>query len=127
MRVVLDTNIFVSAFFWNGNERRVLKSCKKKKHQLITSPQILDELSRVLLSKFDVPKDMVMDFQEELLLMSELVVPAGGLKTILEDPSDNIVLETAELGKADKIITGDRHLLRLKRYKDIQIRQSANL
>ena len=127
MRLVLDTNILISALFWEGNERNLLRLCRKKKHQLIISPQILDELSRVLLDKFKLPTEKINDYREEILLMSELVLPMGEIDVIKEDPTDNIILETAQLGKASRIITGDRHLLKLKKFKGINITKSTSV
>ncbi|MEE9150742.1 MAG: putative toxin-antitoxin system toxin component, PIN family [Thermoplasmata archaeon] len=124
MRIVLDTNDLISAFFWDGNERKLLRMCRKKKHQLVTSPQILVELTRVLLDKFDLPEGKVNEYQEEILLMSELILLTGEIDIIEEDPTDNIILETAVLGKATKIITGDKHLLKFKKYKGIEIIKS---
>ncbi|MFQ5884505.1 MAG: putative toxin-antitoxin system toxin component, PIN family [Thermoplasmata archaeon] len=55
-RVVLDTNILVSALFWEGNEREILRKCRAGDLCSITSPQILEELEHVLLRKFEDPK-----------------------------------------------------------------------
>jgi putative PIN family toxin of toxin-antitoxin system len=121
---VLDTNILVSALFWDGNERKLLKSCRRREHQLIMSPQILDELTRVLEDKFELPIDKVNQYCEEILLMSELVLPHGGIDIIKEDPTDNLIIETALLGKAAKIVTGDKHLLKFENYKGIEITKS---
>ena len=127
MRLVLDTNILISAFFWDGNERKLLRSCRRKKHQLIVSPDILDELSRVLQRKFKLPFEKVNEYREEILLMAEIVIPTGQIEIIKEDVTDNIVLETATIGKAEKIITGDKHLLKLKEFKGIIITKSTAL
>ena len=54
MRLVLDTNVLVSAAFWKGPEWRLLQACLKGNHQLITSPFILEELRRVLTEKFGI-------------------------------------------------------------------------
>lgn len=126
MRIVLDTNVLVSALFWDGNERKLLKLCHKKDFQLILSFEILDELTRVLLDKFGLPKDKVDEYREEIVLMSELVLLKGDLKIIKEDPTDNVILETAILGRASTIFTGDKHLLKLKKYKNIKIMRSSN-
>ena len=48
LRIVLDTNILVSAFFWEGNESRLLRKCKERHYSLILSLEILDELEKVL-------------------------------------------------------------------------------
>jgi len=127
MRLVLDTNILVSALFWDGNERRVLRMCKDKKHQLILSPQILDELTEVLKVKFKVPDDKIKGYTETLILMAEMVYPVGEIHVIREDPDDDIILETAVVGQADMLITGDTHLLKIRNYKGIRIDKSRRL
>ena len=53
MRVVLDTNILISAFFWDGNEKEILMKCKNKEHRSILSPAIIEELNDVLSEKFE--------------------------------------------------------------------------
>jgi len=127
MRLVLDTNILISALFWDGNERKLLRLCRKGKHQLIISPQILDELSRVLLDKFNLPSEKLKEYREEILLMSELALPVGDVDIIKHDPTDNMILETAQIGKADRIITGDKHLLKLNKFEGIKITKSIDL
>lgn len=122
----MDTNVLVSALFWDGNERELLMQCRKKELHLILSFEILDELSRVLLDKFGLPEGKVNEYREEILLMSELVQLKGNLRIIEEDPTDNMILETAVLGGASMIYTGDNHLLKLQKYKNIEIRKSSN-
>ncbi|MCD6336009.1 MAG: putative toxin-antitoxin system toxin component, PIN family [Candidatus Latescibacteria bacterium] len=127
LRVVLDTNILVSAFFWEGNESEIVRRCKEGLLKSITSPEILDELGRVLIRKFDVPKDNVTEYTRGILLASEVVFPVGEVKVIKEDPTDNVILETAYLGKADLIISGDKHLLKLKQFENIEIKKARAL
>ena len=62
MIVTLDTNIFISALFWNGNERILLNKCKVKELELIISPDILEEIDVVLEYKFSYPDDKKADF-----------------------------------------------------------------
>ena len=54
MRIVLDTNVIISAFFWKGNERKLLDKCRAKEVELVISPNILEEIDVVLDSKFSV-------------------------------------------------------------------------
>jgi putative PIN family toxin of toxin-antitoxin system len=127
LRVVLDTNILVSAFFWEGNERKILLKCKKRKFNSITSLEILNELEKVLKIKFKVPVNKIRDYSKEILYFSEIVFPLGELEIIKEDPTDNIILETALIGKANILVTGNKHLLKLKKYKSIKILQSKDV
>jgi putative PIN family toxin of toxin-antitoxin system len=127
MRLVLDTNTLVSALFWDGNERQVLRKCKNKEHQLIVSPQILDELTEVLKVKFHVPDDRIKEYIEELILIAEIVHPVGEIHVVKEDPDDDIILETAVVGKVDMLVTGDKNLLKIKDYRGIVIDRSRKL
>ena len=127
LRVVLDTNIWVSAFFWEGIEREIVRRCEEGVLKSITSPDILDELRRVLAQKFEVPKDKISEYTRDILLASEVVFPVGEVKVIKEDPPDNVILKTAYLGKADRIISGDKHLLNLKQFENIAIKKAGVL
>ena len=124
MRVVLDTNVLVSAFFWEGNERNVVRRCRSGELCSVSSPEMMNELERVLTNKFGVPRIQVADYLKEIILFSEIVFPAMEIHVIDQDPSDDLVLETAVIGKADAIITGDTHLLRLKKYENVVIRKA---
>ncbi|MCK4613489.1 MAG: putative toxin-antitoxin system toxin component, PIN family [Thermoplasmata archaeon] len=125
--VVLNTNILISAFFWEGNERKVLQRCRTGEYQSITSPEILEELEEVLRKKFQVPDEKINAFIRNFLISSELVFLRGNVSEIKEDPSDNAILETALMGGADLIITGDNHLLRMKSFKGITIKRAGEV
>ena len=127
LRIVLDTNVFISAYFWEGNERNVLRKCRDGDFQLVVSPEILDELAKVLDLKFDVPKSNIDEYITELLLFSEIVFPEGKVDIVKEDPSDNTIIETALMGNAHSVITGDGHLLRLKQFKNIRITKAGDM
>jgi putative PIN family toxin of toxin-antitoxin system len=126
-RAVLDTNVLVSAFFWEGNERTLLRRCRNGEVRSITSPNILGELERVLMHKFEVPERIVKDYLKEIIMFSELVFPRGDLRVVEDDPADDLVLETAMLGKADVIVTGDRHLLRLGGHEGVGIKKAKDV
>jgi putative PIN family toxin of toxin-antitoxin system len=116
MNIVLDSNVIISAFFWRGNEREVLKKCKEKKIELTISPEILEEVDTVLETKFSVLDDKRADFLRNLIVISRLVFPSVEIDVIKNDPTDNRILECAVSGKADFIISGDKDLLNLGRY-----------
>lgn len=126
LRLVLDSNVLISAFYWEGNERSLLRECIIGKYQLVTSSFILEEVERVLKEKFDEDEHLVRSYIREVFKFSELVVTQGRLNVITEDPSDNNVLETAVVGKANYLITGDKHLLKIGEYNNIPILKSAD-
>lgn len=71
--------------------------------------------------KLNLPTAYIDSFEEELLRVAMFVVPKIRIDVIKEDPDDNRVLECAVEGKADFIVSGDQHLLRLREYAGINI------
>jgi putative PIN family toxin of toxin-antitoxin system len=121
VRIVLDSNILISALFWEGNERTLLERCRLGEHTSITSEPILTEIETVLRKKFQVPDDRIYAFIRSLIVMSDMVFISGSLSIIEDDPKDNMVLETAIMGKAEYIVSGDKHLLKVKQYSNVRI------
>jgi uncharacterized protein len=124
IKIVLDTNTHVSALGWKeGNPRKVLELCIRGKCKLIESMPLLKEFVSVIgRSKFKfITEEEKNQFLVFLLQISKLVEPKVKLDAIREDPTDNIVLECALEGKADYVISGDYHLLKLKNFRRIQI------
>lgn len=123
--IVLDTNVLVSALFWNGNERKLLLACLEGEHALVTSPPLLTEAARVLAGKFSYPEADTESFVGMVSRNADVVVPRKPLVVIAADPSDDRVLECAVEGRADIIATGDRHLLALGTFRSIPIYRPA--
>jgi putative PIN family toxin of toxin-antitoxin system len=121
VRVVVDTNILVSALINRGKPiRLVLKLLEE--HTVILSRQMLAELADVLTrDKFAVKTSQVDRFLALLVRKSKIVTTNSRFKIISEDPDDDIVLNTAYTGKAQYIVTGDKHLLALEEFKRIKI------
>ena len=120
-RVVIDTNVLVSALVASGKCRRLVLKLLEE-HTVILSRQMLAELADVLTrDKFNVKNSQVDRFLATLVRKSKIASVVPHFKVVLEDPDDNIVLNTAYTGKADYIITGDKHLLALKEFKNIEI------
>jgi len=122
LRVVFDTNIFVSAFVFPGSRadaavRRVLDG----EDELVISRAIIDELLTVLARKFARDADELGRVAVFLTDLGVVVRPRGRV-TILSDEADNRILECARSGHADLIVTGDRAMLALGRYQDIDIK-----
>ncbi|MGD2249056.1 MAG: putative toxin-antitoxin system toxin component, PIN family [Candidatus Methanofastidiosia archaeon] len=123
IRVVLDTNILVSGIFWRGNPYKILQTCFQNKLSLIISPAILEELQDVLRTekKFELTKNDISSYMRLLISHSTLIEPVQTIDAIKDDPDDNMILECAAEGKADYIISGDKHLLSLNEYSGIKI------
>jgi putative PIN family toxin of toxin-antitoxin system len=121
IRVVADTNIFISALMFGGLPGTFLDLAFVKSFQLVTSPVLLDELDEKLRGKFGVsPKDADL-IRLRLEAAALIVEPDFSLKVIEDDPDDDRVLECAVAAKADYIVSGDRHLLKLSSYRDIPV------
>jgi putative PIN family toxin of toxin-antitoxin system len=88
---------------------------------LISSPPLLAELAHVLTDKFDWSQARTQEAIEGILRSAEVVTPAEKVADIVDDPADNRVLEAAYAGDADVIVSGDRHLLALNRWRGIRI------
>ena len=89
--------------------------------QSIVSPNIIDELRRILKNKLGFEPDQIESFINILSGHSETVVPRHALRVIKNDPSDDRILECAVEGQANLIVSGDRHLLSLKTFRGISI------
>ncbi len=121
MRVVFDTNIFVSAFAIPGGlaEKAIMRIIEGR-DVLILSREIIDELLSTLARKFSKDTEELSRVAVYLDEIAILIKPSKSL-SILKDTPDNRILECAVEGMADAIVTGDKALLRLKNYEGIRI------
>ena len=121
VRVVLDTNIYLSAIIFGGKPREILNLARKKQFQLFTSPSILLEVTRKLEEKFNWQEEQVKIVIKALVGFANIVQPSQKLDVVKKDQTDNKILECAEKAKAEYVITGDRHLLNIKKWKSTEI------
>ena len=121
MRVVFDTNIYVSAFaIPGGNAEEAYSQAVRGSFELVTSHAILTETANVLRSKFDWSDERVGKLLRTLSQVATVVKTKPSLHVLTDEP-DNRILECALQADASMIITGDRHLLDLKHYQAISI------
>ncbi len=113
MRVVLDTNILVSALLWRGTPYRCLLAVQAGLADLVVSPPILEELRTVLVTKFRFAVADAEDAVDLFRASADMVEISGQLRVVADDPDDDKFVETAQAGRADLIVSGDRHLLAL--------------
>ena len=122
MKVVLDTNVLISAIMFGGKSRDILGMGISGKIKIALSQDILKELAEVLVDKkFRAPISFVQQTIHELSEIVELVIVINKINVIKNDPDDNRILECAVSAKADYIVSGDSHLLTLKHFKRIKI------
>jgi len=123
VRVVIDTNVLISAIFWTGKPKQILNKVRQEEITFLTSEFILEELKNVL-RKADKPFKLSEEDADRIVIaMRELavVVKIGSHVSVCQDENDNRVLECALDGNADCIITGDFHLLQLGSFQKINI------
>lgn len=121
IKVILDTNIYISAIIFGGNPKKILKLARAQKIKVFTSIQILLEISEKLHKKFKLSEKDVAKILRGISKITEVVHPKIKLNIVKEDPSDNKILECALEANADYIVTGDKHLLKLKRFEETKI------
>jgi putative PIN family toxin of toxin-antitoxin system len=122
LRVVLDTNVLVSAIISHGKPRRLFRKGIENQFLIITSDPMLKELARVLRRpKFKTSQSEIRRITRALLSSAEVVSVKTKLKIVREDPNDDMVVETAFDGQVDFIVTGDWHLLELQSFRGIKI------
>lgn len=116
MRVVFDTNVFVSGYLFTGAiPRRLVAWAFENEFEIFLSPELLEELKGVLDGKFS----LALHKRDRLLRMiqgyAKVVYPTQRLKLVAACENDNRILECALEARAEYLVTGDkRHLLPLK-------------
>ena len=143
LRVVLDTNVYASAFnFPHGKVTSIWEHTLKGTYTLLISPAIVAELANVLREKFKWPENDIKARAKRFARMAEIITPkivpnvienapadnrilacaiSGKANVIKDDPTDNHILACAREGHADLIVSGDKHLRRIKVYEGIPI------
>jgi putative PIN family toxin of toxin-antitoxin system len=121
VRVVIDTNVLVSALIHDGKPRKLILELLNR-HTVILSRQMLAELADVAgRDKFHVTGSQVERFLSIMVKIAKIVPDNAIFKEVASDPDDDVVLNAAYAGKADYIITGDKHLLTLSNFKKTKI------
>jgi len=132
LKLVLDTNTIVSAFFWEGNEAELFRKIEQGKAKLYLTSEILKEVEDVIkrpkfnevMKKANLIPDQTV--QKIVSLSHLLIAPKLNIK-VCSDEKDNKFLECAESAKVDYIISGDEDLLSLKKYSRIPIVRTSRI
>jgi putative PIN family toxin of toxin-antitoxin system len=126
MNAVLDTNVVVSATLIRGsNEHQSLRAWERGTFDLVVSPEILQELGRALfyekLRKYRWMSEPQVRELLELLAQASILVPGRARLRVSRDQDDDKFLVAAVEAGAQYVVTGDRDLLDLERYRDVRI------
>lgn len=126
MKVVIDTNVFVSATFWSGDSENIIIKAENKEFELVLSKEILEEFIRVL--EYEEIKDKIKDKNlemkytiQKIISFSKIVEPSKKLYVIKDDPDDDKFIEAAVERGCDFIVSQDKHLLDVGEYEGIRI------
>lgn len=122
MKVVIDTNVFISGVFFSGPPYQILKAWQNRDLQIIVSLEILDEYYRVgeeLSAQF--PEADLNPILELVTTKAELIEAERLDETVCDDPDDDKFFACAIAGGADLIISGDKHLLKMSGYQGIKV------
>lgn len=126
--IVLDTNILISAAFGIKNTipDKIHQALIKQEFILITSPEILQEIEEVLSRKkiiliTKMTKAEIKKFLQDLIDIAFIVPGNVVVQAVHKDPDDDKFIATAIEGKADYIVSGDKHVLNMKEYQNIKI------
>jgi len=122
VKVVLDTNVFVSGVFFSGPPYRILQAWRNGDLQIVLSLEILDEYYRIgeeLSAQF--PKVDLNPILELITTKAELVEAERLDEDVCDDPDDDKFFACAITGGADLIISGDKHLLKMSGYQGIEV------
>ncbi|MFC1814146.1 putative toxin-antitoxin system toxin component, PIN family [Thermodesulfobacteriota bacterium] len=122
MKIVLDTNVFISGVFFSGPPYKILKAWRNHKFQIIISMEILDEYYRVgeeLSAQFsDVDLDPILEL---FTTKAELIQAALLNEPVCDDPNDDKFFACAIAAGANLIVSGDKHLLRMSGYQGVEV------
>lgn len=122
MRIVLDTNVFISGIFFTGPPHRILKAWRDGRVQLVLSPDIFDEYQRVtevLREKF--PAVDLSEILELVLVEAEMCQVEPLSEGVCADPDDDKFIACALSSGSKLIVSGDKHLLDVDGYRGIEI------
>ncbi|OGQ18604.1 MAG: putative toxin-antitoxin system toxin component, PIN family [Deltaproteobacteria bacterium RIFCSPHIGHO2_02_FULL_40_11] len=122
LKVCIDTNVWISGLLYSGVPAEVVDLALKKKFELILSKFILDELEKKLIHKFELNPKLASQLIFRIAEVAALYEPKGLFHVVSNMHADNLILETAWIGKAQYLVTGDRkHLLPLEFFKNVEI------
>ncbi|MBI2032189.1 MAG: putative toxin-antitoxin system toxin component, PIN family [Candidatus Levybacteria bacterium] len=119
-KALLDTNILISAHIFGGKPEETYNLILEKRIIPVISPTLIGELTETLIKKFNFELKRIKQF-ERIIRKHFIIVYPNQTLNILNDKDDNRVLEAAIEGRCNYIVTGDKELLELKKYKNIKI------
>jgi putative PIN family toxin of toxin-antitoxin system len=126
LKVCIDTNIWISGIMFSGKPAEVVTAALNRKFEVVLSTVIVDEIEKNLIGKFKFSRKNTHKLINRILQVADLYEPGGTVRTVADNHPDNLILETAALGRSKFLVTGDKeHLLPLKIFKHVKIVDAA--
>ena len=125
-KIVIDTNIYISAIFWGGKPRSVVDLGRNGQVSIFTSLQIEEEIEKKLKAKFGLSDEEIAQILFDFSTFTLPIKVSQKIRVIDDDPDDDKFIECAVTSLAGFIVSGDKHLLNLKEYKGIKIMKAAD-
>ena len=130
-RFVLDTNVVVAGLLWDGPPRRILGEAIDERIELFSSVPLVEELTHTLLyeklaGRIERHQTSATKLTMQYVALVTVVSPNHTPRVVADDPDDDHVLACALAARADLIVSGDRHLLKLHSFQDIPIVKPAD-
>lgn len=125
-KIVLDTNVWISALLWGGKPAEIIKSAEEKRVSILMSEEIVAEITQVLTypklkNVYKAEGLQREDLIEAVLKIAKFVKVTKKLHVVEEHSADDKFIECAQAANADYIVSGDKHLLKVACYKKTQI------
>ena len=126
LKIVLDTNVWISGLIWGGRPAEIITAAEDNRLSILISEEIIAEISRVL--NYPKLKDAYQptglkreDLIETIIKIGKIVKVTKKLNVVHEHPADNKFIECAWASKANYLVSGDKHVLRINAYKKTKI------
>ena len=122
MNVVFDTNIILSSTLWDKSvAQKLLFKLILKEIPIYSSAEIISEYQKILKRDFDYSDEEISDIMEKVFAFITMIKPKKKVHVVKDDPDDDKIIECAIESSSKYIITYDKHLLNIGKYKDIEI------
>ncbi len=124
LRIVLDTNVWISGVFWRGTPYQVLRAWRNEQFELVYTPETLTEIETQLRRKaieFGADLNDIHEWLMYIRTFARIVAASGMVKGVCRDPKDDIFLDAAVTGGATYLVAGDYDLLALGEYRTVKI------
>ena len=127
MRIVCDTNVLVSGILFGGHARQILRQISRGAFTNCITPELLDEAEDVLnRPKFGLGRKRAAAIVALFRDTFDVVESTRRVRAVTADPDDDRVLEAARAGQATFIVSGDKHLLHLGKWRGIRVVSPAD-